>query len=558
VYAPKVQLLQLAWQAASNRLLQLPGPALHLVLQKLDQRSSACTAVTCSKLSHAVPAAVSKAVMLRRLEDEEKVVSFKTWVQRQNTSLVNFKQCRLALSVCQPPHIRSLPRCLEQLYLHSVHEQLEPADGCPGLLQDCTALTSLELRYCTVQDVSAAAAAVAEATQLWSLRLSRNDGEQDALLLPDLQHLLQLTRLELEYSYGAAVPEESIQMSALSGLVGLQHIILRNAHQQALPDGLPSQLTKLTCLDMSYNSDSACDGVQQLQHLSSLTALQQLSVSVPWRPHDIPLTTGAFWGAQHLSQLTALKLCPAFEFSPNSTKSWSRLTALHSLSLHGCTVQPGVLSKLQQLQALSHLLCSGACPAEVLAEIAQLSALTELDYIAGYIGEDDVPPAAAAFTALTASTNLCSLELGQHIGIQACDLFMAGKVYPHLRRVNLTRGELGMPLSEQQLQQLCCCCPALDSLTFRIFENPSSTALLPLQQLPALTHLALHRVGATAAVVAGAVARLTGLKVLHVVDLSNLTDPTLLQLTALTALEELHLDTSYGDYYCCHDEVSGQ
>lgn len=44
------------------QLLQLPEPALHLVLvlQALDQRSLACTAVSCSTLSNAVPAILKK------------------------------------------------------------------------------------------------------------------------------------------------------------------------------------------------------------------------------------------------------------------------------------------------------------------------------------------------------------------------------------------------------------------------------------------------------------------------------------------------------------------
>jgi hypothetical protein len=46
-------------EPALPRLLQLPDEALALVLQQLDPCSMACTAVTCSKLRHAVPAHIS-------------------------------------------------------------------------------------------------------------------------------------------------------------------------------------------------------------------------------------------------------------------------------------------------------------------------------------------------------------------------------------------------------------------------------------------------------------------------------------------------------------------
>jgi hypothetical protein len=44
-------------------LLQLPDAALLCVLQQLDPCSLACTAVTCSKLRHAVPASMSQLVV---------------------------------------------------------------------------------------------------------------------------------------------------------------------------------------------------------------------------------------------------------------------------------------------------------------------------------------------------------------------------------------------------------------------------------------------------------------------------------------------------------------
>jgi hypothetical protein len=122
------------------------------------------------------------------------------------------------------------------------------------------------------------------------------------------------------------------------------------------------------------------------------------------------------------------------------------------------------------------------------------------------------PPAAAAaaaadFTALTASTRLCALELGCSDGrkcIQNLILFRPGSIYPHLHEIDLTYMH-GFPttpaLSEQQL---CSCCPALQCLHFSLREGSSLTALRPLQQLTGLTTLGAYGVGPGAAAAAEA------------------------------------------------------
>jgi hypothetical protein len=66
---------------------------------------------------------------------------------------------------------------------------------------------------------------------------------------------------------------------------------------------------------------------------------------------------------------------------------------------------------------------------------------------------------------------------------------------------------------------------------------------MPILQLSALTHLDVRNVGAAAAVAAVDVAmQLTGLRHLYLDDLPDLPPDTLLQLTALTILEELGLN----------------
>jgi hypothetical protein len=79
------------------------------------------------------------------------------------------------------------------------------------------------------------------------------------------------------YSSERGTPREALsKLNQLSELTQLQHLHLSRVHPGALLDGLPSQLVKLTHLELEV---AGMDEVaEQLQHLSSLTALQQLSL----------------------------------------------------------------------------------------------------------------------------------------------------------------------------------------------------------------------------------------------------------------------------------------
>lgn len=164
------------------------------------------------------------------------------------------------------------------------------------------------------------------------------------------------------------------------------------------------------------------------------------------------------------------------------------------------------------------------------------------------------PPPADAWTAVTASTNLCSLR----VTVMPCDvpegcvLFKPGAMYPHLRLIHLQYVEYldfgsvtyPMPVSGQQLQLLCNSCPTLHSLEAALeAHSPPGTADLPLLQLPGLTHLKTRGLGAAALAVVDVVTQLSGLKELAVSHLEphQFTNPALLQLTSLTALEKLEL-----------------
>jgi hypothetical protein len=256
--------------------------------------------------------------------------------------------------------------------------------------------------------------------------------------------------------------------------------------------------------------------------------------------------------------LTSLSLSPSnLEFTTSNNYEWTCLTALESLTLKGCSVQPLALAAFTQLRALTldSTKILGGAPffwmqpgEELLLALSKLSQLTEMCW------EDadtmSHHPPADAFTAITASTNLRSLQLQWGYYRQECVLFKPGTVYPHLWRIDLKSALCSQDAAKnkKQLQQLCSSCPGLESLSFKLWTWPPPSACLPLLQLSALTHLDLdlgvnkfmrNCPDTAAAAALDVAAQLTGLKHLQVSGLPKLPDTALLPLTALTALEQL-------------------
>lgn len=352
-------------------------------------------------------------------------------------------------------------------------------------------------------------------------------------------------------------PEQVQQLSQLSGLVDLQHIELPYI-SNGVSGGLPSQLVKLTCLHMGYRRIAAAE---QFQHLSSLTALQVLDLK--WFDQNdqqaanlfgeivMAQQPGNLLGIQHLVQLTSLRLqSMTLRCSTLSLQAWTSLTALQSLALSECAVQPRALAALRQLQVLSLVDVKpwGAATFEdLIRDVSQLPLLAEFAFSRPcYVGQVGMVLAPSTLTALQASTNLRSLQLGldRRAAPQGCNMFMPGAMFPHVRKLDLTyKSTEPVRATEQQLQQVCSCCPALESLVFHLCEDVSPDACLPLLQLTARTSLQMaaeHCASeAASAVILAVAAQLTGLKQLHLRGLSHLKNPSILQLTALTALEEL-------------------
>jgi hypothetical protein len=260
-----------------------------------------------------------------------------------------------------------------------------------------------------------------------------------------------------------------------------------------VPGGLPPQLVKLTHLSVNYATHG--DTAEQFQHLNALTALQQLSIEFENMLHQV-LPPDDLSGIADLTQLTSLELsawnalCPSL----NITATWTQLTALHSLRLDQCVLQPSSLPPLTQLRSLKlepALLSEDDTLEGFLVAVSRLTLLTQLHVglHSADVQREQPPPPAAAFNGLTASTHLCSLDVDlsdKEAPLFAdTELFTPGTLHPHLRRVNLD----GIAPSEQQLQRLCSCCPALESLAYVKIASVAATACLPLLKLSALTHL---------------------------------------------------------------------
>jgi hypothetical protein len=452
------------------------------VLQQLDLCSLASLAVSCSEFRQAIPASMCQLSV--RCNSWEAFNSFSSWLQQNRANLDNMTQCSV-VSIWQEKsrinvhstlqslfqrmpgpssrilHLLPCPQ-LRQLQLKDLHVQLAPSEGCPGVLHDCTGLTSLDLQGCWVPDMHTSMAAIAALPELQSLNMGHidiSDG-RGLLLLPELQHASQFTRLGLTFrSVGA---QGMAQLSQLSAMVNLQHLRLTQLHSQGVPGGVPPQLVKLTCLHVSYNAHSQHEAAAQLQHLSALTELRDLQMECS------KADAAALSDLEHTSQLKSLDLrCDRFEFTSSSTHRWAHLSALESLTLGGCRVQPAAFAALKQLRALSLLYVQffqHSRLLDLLATLAQLPVLADL--AVQYDPHWGVGPPTAPFTAPWISTQLHSLQLGVSCRWSTQDLasglIRPGTVCPQLHFVDLCyRNNLGaVRLSEPQLQQLCSSCAA--------------------------------------------------------------------------------------------------
>jgi hypothetical protein len=242
-------------------------------------------------------------------------------------------------------------------------------------------LTALDLQEGSEEDTSAVLAAIAALPELQSLRLPvvSFDSQVGKFLLSELQHPSKLTHLSVGYHWEAV---ETEQLGQLSALVNLKHLDITSLPETGLPGGLPSQLQKLTCLQVKYPIVPGLDSKRQLQHVSCLMTLQHLAVSC------YNLSADGMPGVQHLSHLSSFAISSLiWDFSITNTSGWTSLAALESLTLSRCQLRPQALAVFTQLRKLSLEHCRAfpeLAPLEdVLAAVSQLHLLTELHFVPG-------------------------------------------------------------------------------------------------------------------------------------------------------------------------------
>jgi hypothetical protein len=506
--------------------------------------------------------------------NEEKLGSFKLWLERDRPG-IQFSMTYLEVigpnpgESIIPPHLRleSLP-CpqLRELRLQHIAVQLGSGEGHPSVLQGCTCLTALHLHMCNtfreslIPTTSGAQwnAAILVLTELRSLRL-HDHYKASSVVLMNMWRLSKLTDLDLAIGIKSCpAPLYGACLHQLSALANLEDLVLAKIPTGKVSDSLPSELVKLTHLDLEYSgTPSDSDIAEQFKHISCLTLLQGLSFEVGHRWHEPPGLALSLIG--HIPWLTSLSLAH-FRLNSTSTSSFTGLTALESLHVQSCNVPAAALAALTQLCALSLDYCGVRDPADesmelLLQAVSKLLLLMQLRVWQTC----ETPPPMVDLIALTASNSLRSLQIslgpirGESSHLQAftqhmasCSLFGPTTTCPNLQHIDLTSGAFGcMPVNGEQVRELCNCCPALTEVALQLVleQPPSVTAYKALQQLSALTHLRLYNVSTAVAAVVHVAVQLTGLKKLMLHGVSRSECPALLQLTALTALEALEFRT---------------
>ena len=249
-----------------------------------------------------------------------------------------------------------------------------------------------------------------------------------------------------------------------------------------------------------------------MQGLRQLTALQDLRLKLS---NDCTIDGSVLAGAQHLT----------------------------CLQLHGCdadvVIHPGVLAGKTQLQhlAVGYIIDGGS--AGVTELLSHLQHMQQLTYLSLNCTLEATAPAAADYSALTASSNLrlldvrdCTVPVGawQHI-------FPSGRQLPHLQVLEI--GEMHTPegpAAAPEGSRLVSCCPGLQTLSMQQLQY-SSELLAPLTGLSSLQELSLepkNSLGEGLEVVC----QLTGLRRLEL-ELPIEAGDQLLQLTQLQQLTHL-------------------
>jgi len=224
------------------------------------------------------------------------------------------------------------------------HLELGENDGELLPIEAFTNLTSLDISYCNLIDISP----LAEFTNLTSLKLM---DDFMAFGIEPLSHLTQLRSLRL------ALPELT-HINELAELKNLEELDLSYRYDLTNIDGLRS-LKKLTLLNL-YE----CPELTDLTPLSQLTALRKLILRDCKSITDISPLVG-------LNQLQLLDLAGCEALS--DLTPLGNLTTLKQLYLGGDSITNlAILTNLKQLESLNLINC------RALTDISPLQELTSL------------------------------------------------------------------------------------------------------------------------------------------------------------------------------------
>jgi len=477
-----------------TQLLDVPVALLLIILHHvpLQERLGVCTRVCRS--FHAAAVAATTSISIRSIQERcDDVIH---WLKRHGSGVTSL---RAQYTHGFGPCLASLP-CpqLRDLSLYGLSLQ-------PGFFTACKGVKRLLLACCCMA------------------------GSPHATSSADVNPLMQLSVLtSLKYMCLASV---RAGCSKPTGVV------------LGLPASLLSHLVQLTYLQLS---SSLMGSDAPLQHMSALTALQELNLGLwsLWQQHSTAAALIGLQELQHLQHLTALKLdSAAWPIDLHSMPALTALTALRVLCLSNSTsVDPAVLAGFRQLQQLE-LACKDTWNAQgsaaLLAAIGQQLQLTRLKLRPGSVWST---PSAAAFSALTASSHL------QHLELLWCEFpvgawqqsFPPNRSLPQLTHLWLDAGEReggAQQLSPANVQAMVSCCPSLTFL--RLGSQLAVSTAGPLSKLTGLAGLLLH---ASFQDNAPSLAQLTGLQ--RLVLNSNkpgeqVTVNGLLQLTVLQQLRDL-------------------
>jgi hypothetical protein len=263
---------------------------------------------------------------------------------------------------------------------------------------------------------------------------------------------------------------------------------------------------------------------------------------------------------QGLTALVDLRLKSQFRLAAVFDIRASMLSGAHQLKclqLSASVWEADVIAgktKLQHLHVPGSVLIGGAAAeAQLLSHLQHMQQLTHLDMTSALRRMDDGKLAAAAYSALTASSNLqllsvsgCTMPEGvwQH-------LFPAGGQLPHLRSLNISGVRTLPPGADvfvyapaPEGSRLVSCCPGLTHLNMRNLHH-STGLLIGLQGLSKLHTLCVGD-DVLPADNWQALCQLTGLRELRVSCSAHayVAEEALLQLTRLKHLTALNIPGS--------------